>query len=112
MTSTDDTSFKGSNKKYLARKYNYLKDPKDRNWVTCLFCENETKRGIFRAKKHQMRKRKKNVVRFLKASDEVRKELKKYKTNKMNKKDNYSSCRLMEKKWLIIVVWKVLKKMN
>ena len=45
-----------------------------------------------------MRKRKKNVVRFLKASDEVRKELKKYKTNKMNKKDNYSSCRLMEKK--------------
>ena len=31
MTSTDGTSFKGSIKKYLAWKYNYLKDPKDIN---------------------------------------------------------------------------------
>ena len=32
------------------------------------------------------KKRKENVVRYLKCLDEVRKELKKYMTNKMNKK--------------------------
>ena len=50
MTSEDVTSSKGSNKKDLNWKYNFLKDPKDTNSVTCLFCKNETKFGIFRAK--------------------------------------------------------------
>ena len=59
MTSTDGTSFKGSIKKYLAWKYNYLKDPKDINWVTCSFCENEIKGGIFLSKQHQIGKKKK-----------------------------------------------------
>ena len=57
MTSEDDTSSKGSNKKDPAWKYNFLKDLKDTNSVTCLFCGKETKGGIFRAKQHKIGKK-------------------------------------------------------
>ena len=89
MTLEDGTSSKGFNKKDLAWKHNYLKDPKDTNSITCLFCGKETKGGIFKEKQHQIEK-KGNATRCLKCSEEEREELE-YMTSKDDKKDNYSS---------------------
>ena len=85
MTSDDDTSSKGSNKKDPTSKYNFLKDLKDTNSVTCLFCGKETKGGIFRAKQHKIGK-KGNAARCLKCPEEVREEFEQYMINKRIKK--------------------------
>ena len=37
-----------SNKKDPGWKHNYLKSPKDTNFVTCMFCEKVTTIGIYR----------------------------------------------------------------
>ena len=66
-----------------------MKDPKDTNSITCLFCGKETKGGIFKEKQHQIEK-KGNATRCLKCSEEEREELE-YMTSKDDKKDNYSS---------------------
>lgn len=41
-----------SNKIDPGWEYNYLKDLKDPNRVTCMFCEKKTVGGIYPAKQH------------------------------------------------------------
>nr|XP_018686228.1 PREDICTED: uncharacterized protein LOC103993628 [Musa acuminata subsp. malaccensis] len=52
-SNSEDSSAKNS-RKDPGWKYNYLKDPKDPNVVTCIFCEKTTGGGIFHAKQHQV----------------------------------------------------------
>ena len=65
-------------------KYNYLANREDKNLVTCLFCNKVTKRGIHRAKQHQVGNFK-STTKCLKCPDHVREELARY----MAEKENY-----------------------
>ena len=53
-----------------AWKYNYLKNLNDIDFVTCIFCDNITSGGIYRAKLHQVGSNK-NAARWLKCPEHV-----------------------------------------
>ena len=65
-----------ASKKDPAWSYNYLKDPKDPNAVTCIFCDKTTRGGIFRAK--HLVGNFKNAAACKKCPSEVKKELLSY----------------------------------
>ena len=71
-------------RKDLGYKNNYLANAKDKNLVTCLFCNKVTKGGIHRAKQHQVGNFK-STTKYLKYPDHVREELARY----MAEKENY-----------------------
>ena len=69
-------------------KYNYLANVEDKNSMTCLFCNKVTKRGIHRAKQHQVGNFK-NTIKCLKYHDHVREELAHYMEKKKTENENY-----------------------
>ncbi|CAL9097945.1 unnamed protein product [Musa textilis] len=77
-------------KKDHAWKYNYLKDPKDPNAVTCMFCDKTTKGGIFCAK--HLVGNFKNTTAYKKCPIEIKKELLSYMNEKkIQKNESYGN---------------------
>ncbi|KAD4586628.1 hypothetical protein E3N88_24229 [Mikania micrantha] len=68
-------------------KHNYLANPNDKNAVTYKYCKKVTKRGIFRAKQHQIGGNKK-VKDCAKCPQEVKDELKAHFLSQKAKKTN------------------------
>ncbi|CAL9133133.1 unnamed protein product [Musa textilis] len=78
-------------KKDSAWTYNYLKDPKDSNAVTYMFCDKTTKGGIFRAKQHLIENFK-NTTTCKKYPPEVKEELMSYMNEKkIQKNESYEN---------------------
>ncbi|XP_035832608.1 uncharacterized protein LOC110870299 [Helianthus annuus] len=68
-------------------KYNHLRNPNDKNAVSCNFCKKITKGGIFRAKLHQIGGNR-NVKSCTRCPQEVKDELKAYVASQKAKKTN------------------------
>ncbi|CAL9098136.1 unnamed protein product [Musa textilis] len=93
MTSIQSNSIDSlmTTKKDPAWKYNYLKDLKDLNVVTCMFYDKTTKGGIFRAKQYLVENFK-NAVTCKKCPLEVKEELLAYMNEKkMQKNESYEN---------------------
>ncbi|KAK1407750.1 hypothetical protein QVD17_39376 [Tagetes erecta] len=84
--SKDHAESSSQSKKDPGWKYNYLKDDKDKNSVTCIFCMKVTTGGIFRAKLHQVGGNR-NARACPKCPNDVKEELKAYIESQKSKKN-------------------------